>query len=100
MRSKEELAAFMQRGGDWEKQESGVNGVAVMRLPPTLNRSASLAVEINPLNAGGRPMKLRGLLILTLEEFIAFREIFNNTGVLELVAAMEAVVPHTRPRPD
>ena len=92
----EVLTGFMESGGDWERKRSSVPGVSILRLPPTKNRSASLAVEINPRGEDGRPMKRRGVLIVNRREFLGFRELFNDERVEGLLSRIESVAPAQR----
>lgn len=89
----ESLKAFLASGGEWERKNTSVPGVAIIKLPMTRNRVASLGIEINPLGKNGIPMKKRGLLILRAEEVLAFREIFGSEKLLTLIQAIESVIP-------
>jgi hypothetical protein len=42
------LKAFIEEGQDWERKNTSVKGVSIIRLPATKNRAASLAIDINP----------------------------------------------------
>ncbi len=90
------LTEFVERGGDWERKKSSVPGVSLLRLPPTQSRSASLAVEINPRGADGRPMKRKGVLILNRREYLGFQALFNDGRVEGLLSRIESVVPQQR----
>lgn len=89
----ESLKTFLASGGDWERKNTSVPGISIIRLPKTRNRPASLGIEINPLGKTGTPMKKRGLLILSAEEVLAFRELFGNEKLHALIQAIETVIP-------
>jgi hypothetical protein len=89
----ETLRTFIEEGADWERKQTSVRGVSIIRLPATKNRAASLAIDINPLGANGLPMKKKGIMIMNSAEIAAFRAAFNNEKVDSLVAALEDVLP-------
>ncbi len=39
------LKAFIEEGQDWERKNTSVKGVSIIRLPATKNRAASLAID-------------------------------------------------------
>ena len=92
----ETLRSFIENGEDWERKGTSLRGVSIIRLPKTKNRPASLAIEINPLDESGRPMKKKGIMLMAAEEMVAFREIFNNKKLDTLLSAMESVLPERR----
>ena len=44
----ESLKEFVESGQDWERKNTSVKGVYIIRLPQYKNRAASLAIDINP----------------------------------------------------
>jgi hypothetical protein len=89
----ETLKTFIEEGQDWERKPTSVKGVAIIRLPATKNRPASLAIDINPVGPNGLPMKKKGIMIMNSAEIAAFRATFNNEKVDSLIAALEEVLP-------
>ena len=89
----ESLRAFLETGEDWERKITTLKGVSIIRLPQTKSRPASLAIDINPLNEKGAPMKKKGIMIMGRGELIAFRELFNSEKVETLLASIEEVAP-------
>jgi hypothetical protein len=90
------LKTFIEEGQDWERKQTSVKGVSIIRLPATKNRAASLAIDINPIGDNGLPMKKKGIMIMNRAEIAAFRTAFNNEKVDGLVAALEEVLPERR----
>ena len=60
MELSESLKEFVEEGQDWERKNTSVKGVSIVRMPPYKNRPASLAIEINPVKEDGSPMKKKG----------------------------------------
>ncbi|MFB0558862.1 MAG: hypothetical protein ACETVY_07085 [Candidatus Bathyarchaeia archaeon] len=91
--SEEKLAEFLKTGGDWEKLRTSVPGVFIQKLPPYRSSPERLAVEINPVDASGNPTKRRGLLIRSLDEYEAFKEIITDEKLPNLLEMLESVNP-------
>jgi hypothetical protein len=89
----ESLRAFLETGEDWERKNTTLKGVSIIKLPLTRSRPASLAIEINPPNEKGTPMKKKGIMIMGRGELSAFRELFNNEKVEALLMSIEEVAP-------
>ncbi|MEN6610349.1 MAG: hypothetical protein ABFC24_05865 [Methanoregulaceae archaeon] len=87
------LKAFMETGEDWERKNTSLKGVSIIRLPKTKTRPASLAIDINPVNERGLPIKKKGMMIMSREELLAFREVFSNEKVDVLLKSIEEVIP-------
>jgi len=93
--SEEKLAEFLEKGKDWDKMKTTVPGVFVMKMPGSKTRSASLSMEINPVDAGGSPTKRRGLIIRGVEEYLEFKDIILNEKLESLLEMLEDVNPET-----
>ncbi len=93
--SEDRLEEFLKTGGDWEKLRTSVPGVFIQKLPPYRSYPERLAVEVNPVDASGNPTKRRGLLIRSLDEYEAFREILTDEKLPTLLEMLEAVNPET-----
>ena len=96
MELSEQLRVFIEEGQDWERKKTSVDGVTIIRLPKTKNRAASLAIDINPVNDQGLPMKKKGVMIMNAAELAAFRAAFNNGKVDNLIKALEEVLPERK----
>ena len=92
----ETLKAFIEEGADWERKQTSLPGVSIIRLPATKNRPASLAIDINPHNEHGLPMKKKGIMIMNAGELAAFKAIFNSEKTESLLKALEEVLPERK----
>ena len=90
------LKAFIEEGMDWERKNTSLKGVSIIRLPATKNRAASLAIDINPIGENGLPMKKKGVMIMNASELAAFRAAFTNEKVDGLITALEEVLPERK----
>jgi hypothetical protein len=90
------LKTFIEEGQDWERKNTSVKGVSIIRLPATKNRPASLAIDINPVGENGLPMKKKGIMIMNAAELAAFRAAFTNEKVDSLITALEEVLPERK----
>lgn len=93
MELNEILRAFLETGEDWERKNTSVKGVSLIKLPGTKSRAPSLAIEINPVNEKGIPMKKKGVMIMSGGELLAFRDIFSNPKVDGLIRTIEEISP-------
>jgi hypothetical protein len=87
----ESLKEFIEEGQDWERKNTSVKGVSIIRLPQYKNRPASLAIDINPVGENGLPMKKKGIMVMNADELKAFRETFKNEKLDNLIKALEDV---------
>ncbi|HVP94006.1 MAG TPA: hypothetical protein VMS89_02425 [Methanoregulaceae archaeon] len=90
------LRTFLDTGEDWERKNTSLQGVSIIKLPATRNRAASLAIEINPPDAHGRPMKKKGIMLMSRDEMLAFRKIFGSDKLEVLLNAVEEVIPEKK----
>ncbi len=90
------LKTFIEEGQDWERKQTSVKGVSIIRLPATKNRPASLAIDINPVGETGLPMKKKGIMIMNRAELAAFRSTFSNEKIDALITALEEVLPERK----
>ncbi len=85
----EKLKKFAEEGKDWERKKTTLDGVFLLKLPKTKNRSPSVAVELNPVDDRGNPTKKRGMMIRNSQELSFYTEILNNQKVETLIKAIE-----------
>ena len=90
---KAQLKEHLQNGKDWEKMETPVDGVYVVKVPATKTRPSLLFLEINPLRDDGKPMKKRGLFVGDREMLIRFSETLSDDKVYQLIGELEQVNP-------
>lgn len=96
MSSEERLGQFLGEGKDWERKPTNISGVFLFKLPEYRGRPASLAIEINPLNANGSPSKKRGIVIKSSEELNSILELVTNSKVLQLAKSIDEVNPERK----
>ena len=88
-----QLKAHLKDGADWEKMETPVPGVNVVKVPATKTRPALLFLEVNPLKEDGKPMKRKGLFVGSKEMLIKFGEALNDDKVFQLIGELEKINP-------
>ena len=88
-----QLREHLKNGKDWEKMETPIDGVSVVKIPPTKTRGPLLHIEVNPLNEKGLPMKRKGLFISSFEMFIKFRDALEDDNIVVLLKEIEGVNP-------
>jgi len=88
-----QLKEHLKNGKDWEKMETPVPGVFVVKVPATKTKPPLLFLEINPLKDDGIPLKKRGLFVGNKEMLIKFSEALNDDKVYQLIGVMEEINP-------
>jgi hypothetical protein len=88
-----QLKQHLEKGEDWEKMETPVEGVSVVKVPATKTRPALLFLEINPLKDDGKPLKRKGLFVGSKEMLIKFSEALNDDKTFQLIGELEKVNP-------
>ncbi|MFX1326841.1 MAG: hypothetical protein ACFE91_01690 [Promethearchaeota archaeon] len=91
-----QLKEHLKNGKDWEKMETPIPGVFVVKVPATKTRPALLFLEVNPLKNDGKPMKRKGLFIGSKEMYIAYKEALEEDAIYTLIQNVEAVNPEVR----
>jgi len=98
------LADFLKSGKDWERKQTTVPGVFVLKMPPFKGIPARLAVELNPVDAAGNPTKKRGVLLRSSEELAEYRKLLNDDRLASLMKNIDALSPKPvkkeEPKPD
>ena len=89
----EQLDKHLKSAKDWEKMETPIPGVFVVKVPATKTRPALLFLEINPLKENGRPMIRKGLFVKNKEMLIKFTEALTDDKVFKLIQELEAANP-------
>jgi hypothetical protein len=93
MNVKETLEAFLEEGKDWERKQTSIRGVSILRMPRTTTRPPTLAMEINPVDDRGLQMKRKGIMIRSPRELEALRGVLSDPKVVNLMEALALVVP-------
>ena len=88
-----QLKEHLKTGADWEKMETPIPGVSVVKVPATKTRPSLLFLEINPLKEDGKPMKRKGLFVGSKEMLIKFGEALQDDKVYQLIVELEKINP-------
>lgn len=97
MNSGDDLRRFLVGGTGWERMQTTVAGIGILRMPASGARLQRLAVEVNPVTPRGTRMKRRGLVIRTIEELEAFRSLLSSPRLEYLMADLAEVNPAPPP---
>jgi hypothetical protein len=93
MHLRETLETFLSEGKDWERKATSLRGVSILRMPRTTTRPATLAMEINPVDDRGSPMKRKGIMIRSPKELESLRNVLGDPKVANLMEALASVAP-------
>ncbi len=88
-----QLKEHLKNAKDWDKMETPIEGVTIVKVPGTKSRPALLFLEVNPLNEDGSPMKKRGLFVSNKEMLLKFSETLNDDKTFQLIGEIEKVNP-------
>ena len=91
--SEEKLAGFLKTGKDWSRLMTSISGVFVLKLPPYRRSPTRLAVELNPVDEGGKPKKRRGLVLRSSAELEDIKELFQYEKLSKLLNMIDSVNP-------
>ena len=95
---------FLKSGKDWERKQTTVPGVFVLKMPPFRGSPARLAVELNPVDDLGRPTKKRGVLLRSSEELAEYKKLHEDGRLVSLLKNVDALSPRAvkkeEPKPD
>ncbi|MEM2760096.1 MAG: hypothetical protein QXU32_10920 [Nitrososphaerales archaeon] len=94
----EKLLQFLNNGKDWERKQTSIPGVFLLRLPSLKGRKASICVEVNPVDSSGAPTKKRGVVIRSAAELEEIQRILENEKIVELMKKIEEVNPREAAR--
>jgi len=87
----EQLTKLLKDGKDWEKKQTSIEGISILKLPEYRGNPPRLGVEINPVDELGRPTKKRGLILRSLDELEEFRKLFSNDKLSSLMDNIEKI---------
>ncbi|MFX1397712.1 MAG: hypothetical protein ACFFAS_11800 [Promethearchaeota archaeon] len=93
---KTQLKDHLKNAKDWEKMETPVPGVFVVKVPPTKMRPALLYLEVNPLKDDGKPLKRKGLFVGSKEFLVKYSEALSDDKVFQLIGEIEEVNPEVK----
>jgi hypothetical protein len=89
----ERLRQFLNDGRNWERKATNISGVFIFRLPASKGRPATLAIEINPVDAYGSVTKKRGIVIRSNSELDEISRLLRHPKVEELSKKIDEVNP-------
>lgn len=89
------LRDFLNEGKDWERKQTNVPGIFLLKLPAFRSRPACIAMEIDAMGqGGGGGNRRRGLIIRTKDDIEQLSNILTKDKVIELASAVEKVNPN------
>ncbi|MEM1574235.1 MAG: hypothetical protein QXY96_07160 [Candidatus Methanomethylicaceae archaeon] len=71
----EKLKNFLEKGKDWERKRTTINGVFLLKISQGKNKSSRIIVEINPTDEFGNLIKKRGIILRNLGDLKEFKEL-------------------------
>jgi len=83
----------LREAKDWERKATNVPGVFLLKLPPFKGRSASLAIEVNPIGASGAATKKRGVVVRSTNELQEINKMLSHPKLVELAKRIDDVNP-------
>jgi hypothetical protein len=93
MSVEDKLSAFLSKSRDWERKPTNISGIFLLKLPSSRSRQASIAIEINPVDAAGSATKKRGIVIRSASELNQFNNILADQKLIELARRIDEVNP-------
>ncbi|MGA8842323.1 MAG: hypothetical protein WB511_01950 [Nitrososphaeraceae archaeon] len=89
----ERLAQFLKDGKDWERKPTSMPGVFLLKMPAYKSRSASIAIEINPVDSSGAATKRRGIVIKSQSELDQICKMITNPKIIQLTSSIDEINP-------
>ncbi len=86
-----QLKEHLIKGEDWEKMETPIPGVFIVKIPESKTLKALLNLELNPLKDDGKSIKRKGLFINSKEMFVKFTELFLDDQAFQIIQEMEQI---------
>ena len=87
---REKLKSLLVQLKDWEKTNTNVPGVKIIKIPAKNEIPERLGIEINPVDNSGRSIKKTGQIVVTNEElFRKYVELFDHPKIQELIHEIE-----------
>jgi hypothetical protein len=93
MSVEDKLSGFLTKSKDWERRPTNIPGIFLLKLPSSKSRQASIAIEINPIDATGAATKKRGIVIRSSSELDQFNRILADQKLTELARRIDEVNP-------
>jgi hypothetical protein len=83
----------LREAKDWERKATNVPGVFLLKLPSFKGRSASLAIEVNPIGASGAATKKRGVVVRSTNELQEINKLLSHPKLVELAKRIDDINP-------
>lgn len=84
------LKILLKHLENWEKTDTNVPGVKIIKIPAKKDIPERLGIEINPVDSSGRLIKKTGNIVLTnMELFKMYSDLFKNQKIIELMEEIE-----------
>ncbi|TFG11202.1 MAG: hypothetical protein EU535_07515, partial [Promethearchaeota archaeon] len=87
----EQLTEHLENGKDWEKLDTPINGVFIVKVPKNKSRDAKLYMEIKPLNQYGSSLKKKGIFVSNSEIFVNLGEAIADEKIFLLIYILEDI---------
>ena len=87
---KDQLIEFANNGGDWERMETPISGVFVVRPPPKKGK-VTLMITIIPVDEEINPKSKRGIFISSLLSFKSLKKAFEDPKTMKLVEQIDKI---------
>ncbi len=84
------LKEFGKKADEWGKMKTSVTGVSIVKLPAK-GEDLKLGLEVKPVNEEGKPLKPKGVYITSLEQWEAFKLIFDNEKAHDLIQNIDGM---------
>jgi len=88
MSLEEKLRDFLEKGKDWERIRTTVNGIFILKIPKSKVKDtpSRIVVELNPT-------KKRGIILRNFEELKEFKDLINNEKLEYLLKSIDNINP-------
>jgi len=83
----ERLKKYGKDMNDWERMRTSVAGVSIVKLP-SKGDDLNFGLELLPVKEDGIPVKKKGLFITSIEQWEAFKDLFNSPKALDLISTI------------
>jgi|SRR5581483_5425403 len=74
----DKLSAYLSKSREWKRRPTNVSGLFLLKLPSSRSRQASIAIEINPVDATGVATNNRGTVVRSASELHQFNNILAD----------------------
>ena len=89
----ERLVQFLKDGKDWERKPTSMPGVFLLKMPAYKSKSASIPIEIDPVDSSGAATKRRGIVIKSQSELDQICKMITNPKIIQLTNSIDQINP-------